>query len=138
MREELVPWAALEAPISPALDQVTNTALGLEIVVAEDLGGPERYKIKFDLKNLVSFTVTNDSYTWKRAAERKCPGGALIYTVKNSSLIDFFSDQTEGVTDMTKATHYYIITSEDVIDVISFSEPEVSRTTISTIQQMEI
>lgn len=125
-REELIPWSDVTTPVCPALDKVLNTAAGLEVIVGENLALPERYSVKFNLKDLVSFTVTNDSFAWRLAAERPNPGGSLIYMVKNSTLLRYFSEQTEGVTDMSAATHYYLVTSEDVIDVVSFSAPDVS------------
>lgn len=125
-REELIPWSDIATPVCPALDKVLNTAAGLEVIVGENLTRPERFNVKFNLMDLVSYTVTNDSYAWKQAADRPNPGGSLIYVVKNSSLLRYFSEQTEGVADMSSAAHYFLVTSEDVIDIVSFSAPDVS------------
>ncbi|MCL6689421.1 hypothetical protein M8R19_11945 [Pseudomonas sp. R3.Fl] len=125
-KETLVPWEAESSiPRVMHLDKIVDSAEGLGIFLARDLGSPERILFLFQLKELVGYSVVNDSYTWKRSAERECPGGCSVYIVEGSKDVVRYQEETFGVTDMSGAKHYCFVLDEEEINFVSFSPPEV-------------
>jgi hypothetical protein len=49
-----------------------------------------------------------------------------FYRVEESDFIEWFSKQSHAVRDQQKLNHYAVVTHNDVVDVISLSEPTFS------------
>lgn len=120
------------APIEPLkgkklhLDKIIDSVEGLKIYLAESLDEKKRIVLSFTLNEIVGYSVTNDSYTWKRTKERKCEPGHSIYIVSNSREILKFQEETYSTTCFEEAEHYCIILDEEEIDIVTFTPPQVS------------
>lgn len=129
--ETLIPWGAESSiPRIMHLDKIVDSSEGVAIYLARDLEGAERILFLFPLRDVVGYSVVNDSYTWKRSAERERLGEGSVYIVEGSRDIRRYQEETFDVTDMSDARHYCFILDEEEINVVSFSPPEVRFETV--------
>jgi hypothetical protein len=54
--------------------------------------------------------------------------GCFLYRVENSTFSDWVDEESYGVYEKSKQTHYCIVTSLDVIDVVASIEPAIKVT----------
>jgi hypothetical protein len=94
----------------------------LELVLASE--GTDRLKVVFDWVH--SFRLTDEGDLLKMQEEQNGEMLTGIYTVNKSIYLKWFTEQSVGIHDGESITHYLIITSDDVIDVLSSVSPLIS------------
>lgn len=52
----------------------------------------------------------------------------FIFTVENSEFLKYFNEQSYETHDSEELKHYFIVTTDDCIDVISSENPNISMT----------
>lgn len=76
-------------------------------------------------KVVVAYRNINESYrlrTWERVRGKNMVG---LFTVEDSRWVNWLREESGGVLESTRLTHYAIFTPEDCIDVVSEFAPEV-------------
>lgn len=51
---------------------------------------------------------------------------SFIYTVENSEFLKYFNEESYNIHDTENIKHFFIVTSDDCIDVIASGEPKIS------------
>ncbi|KJV48286.1 hypothetical protein VH86_11545 [Pantoea sp. BL1] len=73
-----------------------------------------------------SFRVTDEGDLLKRQAEFNGKMLTGFYEIEGSKYLHWFNNQSANIHDNDRIIHYLIVTSEDVIDVLSSVKPSIA------------
>ncbi|MBU9828167.1 hypothetical protein [Rahnella perminowiae] len=104
------------------LESIGYTSGTLELVLT--LVGVNKFKVAFDW--IHSFRLTDEGDLLKMQEEQNGKMLTGIYSVDKSQYLEWLSKQSFGIHDGESITHYLIVTSDDVIDVLSSVSPLIS------------
>lgn len=82
-----------------------------------------KFRIVFEW--IHSFRVTDESNLLKMQNELEGKMVTGVYTVEKSSYLSWFNEQSANIHDADFLNHYLIVTSDDVIDVLSSVSPTI-------------
>jgi hypothetical protein len=91
----------------------------------------EKKTIDLTFDEIASYCITSESYSnnsmelVENEKELKSKNSWGFYTVENSSFIERIEKQTGMPATIYNFTHYYIVTLDDTIDIITGSKPMV-------------
>ena len=90
-------------------------------------GKPSRvYKLSF--QNYLGYRNFNESYRLKSFDSYPVNSQEwCLFISKESEFIDWVVDQSEGFLSKEKIIHFYIATPNDIVEVLSFDEPEIEE-----------
>lgn len=104
------------------LEDIRYASGTLELVLI-----PERTnKLKVVFDWIHSFRLTDEGDLLKMQEEQNGEMLTGIYVVDKSIYLEWFTNQSVGIHDGESITHYLIVTSDDVIDVLSSVSPLIS------------
>ncbi|HCM9481412.1 hypothetical protein [Enterobacter roggenkampii] len=92
----------------------------LELILSNN-NGNMKIKISFDWVH--SFRLTDEGDLLKMQDEQQGNMITGIYLVENSSYLGWFNEQSADVHIDEDITHYLIVTTNDVVDVLSSEKP---------------
>lgn len=95
----------------------------LSIFVSQS-GSDENLKISFS--SVYSYRNTNESYRLKTSFVREGKIPTLLSIVENSTFLRWFQEESQYIYSEENLRHFMIFTNEEVIDVISNIDPDVS------------
>lgn len=125
-QEFLTPWRPRsDIPERLCLETIVDTKEGLLISLRENLVSPWRLTLTFSLKDLVCYSVINDSYNLKSSHERKRDELLSLYIVQNSGSLKNLREETYDTIDFNDAVHYCFLLSEEEINIVYFGSPEI-------------
>ncbi|MCL2892089.1 hypothetical protein [Brenneria tiliae] len=104
------------------LENIRYASGSLELIFTPVEGS--KFKVAFDW--IHSFRLTDEGDLLKMQEEQNGEMLAGIYTVDESIYLKWFTEQSVGIHDGESITHYLVVTSEDVIDVLSSVSPFIS------------
>jgi hypothetical protein len=80
--------------------------------------------IKFD--SHLMYRVSDESYRLKRTSELS--EFSFVMKAEESSFIDWFHDESLNIYNKDRIYHFLILSSDDVIDVLSYEDPSITLT----------
>ncbi|POC98237.1 hypothetical protein BKM16_26925 [Pseudomonas amygdali pv. morsprunorum] len=81
--------------------------------------------LSFELKDIVGFKLSNDSYTWRSDNVRVTPPNSSLFKVECSNYIEWFKAETYNAGDLRGVIHFSLLLGEESVDIVSFNEPSV-------------
>ena len=87
----------------------------LELVLTSE--GTDKFKVMFDW--IHSFRLTDEGDLLKMQEEQNGKMLTGVYIVEKSIYLEWFTNQSAGIHDSEFITHYLIVTSDEVVDVLS-------------------
>lgn len=94
----------------------------LELVLTSE--GTDKFKVMFDW--IHSFRLTDEGDLLKMQEEQNGEMVTGVYIVEKSIYLEWFTNQSAGIHDSEFITHYLIVTSDEVVDVLSSVSPLIS------------
>lgn len=94
----------------------------LELVLTSE--GTDKFKVMFDW--IHSFRLTDEGDLLKMQEEQNGEMLTGVYIVEKSIYLEWFTNQSAGIHDSEFITHYLIVTSDEVVDVLSSVSPLIS------------
>ncbi|MDH2899306.1 hypothetical protein ACP3TB_03575 [Rahnella variigena] len=94
----------------------------LELVLTSE--GTDKFKVMFDW--IHSFRLTDEGDLLKMQEEQNGKMLTGVYIVEKSIYLEWFTNQSAGIHDSEFITHYLIVTSDEVVDVLSSVSPLIS------------
>lgn len=94
----------------------------LELVLTSE--GTDKFKVMFDW--IHSFRLTDEGDLLKMQEEQNGEMLTGVYIVEKSIYLEWFTNQSAGIYDSEFITHYLIVTSDEVVDVLSSVSPLIS------------
>ena len=117
-------WAPLEGiPNDLLVDALIHDVEGMRILLRSEDPTQPTLRVLFD--SIVSYRNVNESFrlrTWNRFPDGL---GGNLFTVENSSWIEWLRGESGGVLDHVSLVHYAILTGEDCIDIAAEFPPSV-------------
>lgn len=104
------------------LDDFRYSSGSLELTIISDT---RTFKLLFDW--IHSFRLTDEGDLLKMQDEQQGNMVTGIYSVENSSYLKWFNEQSADVHSTGDIVHYFIVTTNEVIDVLSSEEPLVTH-----------
>lgn len=104
------------------LKKIIDDENGLSIIT--ETANNQEAIINFDF--FYSYRNTDESYRLKTINELRCMSESSIFISTNSDYLDWFNYESLGIYSNEKQKHYVILTSENVIDVLSLDEPSIT------------
>lgn len=123
MTEKLMKFGCEYSLQNSQLESVGYVSGSLELVFVSV--GASKFKVVFDW--IHSFRLTDEGDLLKMQEEQNGEMLVGIYTVDESAYLKWFTEQSVGIHDSESITHYIIVTSDDVIDVLSSVSPFLSE-----------
>ncbi|MCE0829013.1 hypothetical protein LVQ78_23805 [Buttiauxella sp. A2-C2_NF] len=122
MTEKLIKIDCNYSLYNSQLEGMRYSSGTLELVLTSE--GTNKFKVVFDW--IHSFRLTDEGDLLKMQEEQNGEMLTGIYVVDKSTYLEWFTDQSIGIHDGESITHYLIVTSNDVIDVLSSVTPLIS------------
>jgi len=94
----------------------------LELVLTSE--GTDKFKVMFDW--IHSFRLTDEGDLLKMQEEQNGKMLTGVYIVEKSIYLEWFTNQSAGIHDSEFITHYLIVTSDEVVEVLSSVSPLIS------------
>lgn len=123
MTEKLMKFDCEYSLQKSQLERVGYVSGSLELVFVSV--GASKFKVVFDW--IHSFRLTDEGDLLKMQEEQNGEMLVGIYTVDDSAFLKWFTEQSVGIHDSESIAHYIIVTSDDVIDVLSSVSPLMSE-----------
>jgi hypothetical protein len=105
---------------------------GFTVKLTDSMGADAKYAVNFGW--VYSYKVSNESFRLRLLDELHKDNlykNHQFFFVENSEWISWLHTETQRVYEGHNIKHYLIITSEDVIDVLSEHEPTVIKLNIA-------
>lgn len=83
-------------------------------------------ELQFELKDIVGFKLSNDSYTWRSEGARLRDPDSSLFKVENSIYIKWFQAETYGAADLDGVVHFSLLLADESVDIVSFNEPRIT------------
>lgn len=103
------------------LSEVKDNKNGL-VFLFSDPSSKFHIEVKFD--SHLMYRVSDESYRLKRTSELS--EFSFVMQTEESSFIDWFHDQSLNIYLKDRIYHFLILSSDDVIDVLSYEEPSIT------------
>jgi hypothetical protein len=103
------------------LDEVRDNKNGL-VFLFSDPSSKFQVEVKFDSQ--LMYRVSDESYRLKRTSE--LPEFSFVMKADESSFIDWFHEESLNIYTKDRIHHFLILSSDDVIDVLSYEEPSIT------------
>lgn len=110
-----VPWVSQKSYICR---QVMDHEDGVRIELSMD---SKSVTVLFETRELL--TVSEEGFRQKTLALIRGDLPHLIFEVRSSPLLSFLMNEDLGAHDLSGLKHFMLVTSEELIDVISFDNP---------------
>jgi hypothetical protein len=75
--------------------------------------------------SLIAYRVIDEGYRLKQVQHLPQPMNETIYIVSRSDMVDELIDEAGGMLQPGGLFHYFIVTMNDCIDVITYAEPQL-------------
>ena len=125
-QEVYVIWNAVEEVVGRCgFLSLNDSKDGLCLTVFANQASGLEIELKFDLKDVIGYKVSNDSYTWRSDSMRKRDGEWSMFKVEGSNYIQWFKDETYGASDLSAVMHFSFLLGEVGVDIVSFNDPQV-------------
>lgn len=105
------------------LDEVRDDRNGLAFCFS-DPSSKFHVEVKFD--SHLMYRVSDESYRLKRTSELS--EFSFVMVTEESSFIDWFHEESLNIYAKDRIYHFLILSSDDVIDVLSYREPSLTLT----------
>ena len=97
---------------------------GFRILLKGGSNDSKILRISFDF--YLSYRNTDESYLSKIWCSLKDTDGGNLYTVLNSSYLEYLNETSAGLfPEKWTITHYAIYTTDDCLDVLAYQDPVV-------------
>lgn len=103
------------------LSEVKDNKSGLAFLFT-DPSSMFQVEVKFD--SHLMYRVSDESYRLKRTSE--LPEFSFVMKADQSSFIDWFHEESLNIYTKDRIYHFLILSSDDVIDVLSYEEPSIT------------
>lgn len=103
------------------LDEVRDNKSGLAFLFS-DPNSKFHVEVKFD--SHLMYRVSDESYRLKRTSE--LPEFSFVMKADESSFIDWFHEESLNIYTKDRIYHFLILSSDDVIDVLSYEDPSIT------------
>ena len=131
MTEQWVKWEPIKG-LAPKyyINSVSDSIKGFEIILSESKNEKKGLRI-FWQYSPDAYRSTNESYTNEIIVDlynrygRDFYGQWTFFKVENSEYLQWLSQKSSGISDYNKFTHYSILSSEYIMDIIDNSDPVV-------------
>jgi len=107
---------------SSQIEHIRYASGTLELVLTSE--GTDKFKVMFDW--IHSFRLTDEGDLLKMQEEQNGEMKTGVYIVEKSIYLEWFTNQSAGIHDSEFITHYLIVTSDEVVDVLSSVSPLIS------------
>lgn len=124
MKNKYLKWNPLEGiPSHLSCEGIYDDYEGFRILLKGDETTAAMLRITFDAAS--AYRNIDEGDLLRTITAVKDTGKSSLYTVENSSWIEWFREESLGKHSKTRFIHYAIYTENDCIDVITEFEPEV-------------
>lgn len=103
------------------LDEVRDNKNGL-VFIFSDPSSKFHVEVKFD--SHLMYRVSDESYRLKRTSELS--EFSFLMKTDESSFIKWFHEESFNVYTKDRIYHFLILSSDDVIDVLSYEDPSIT------------
>ena len=128
LKEKWIKWEPLNGlSCNYYIESITDNLNGFEIIMIEEQDSNTKLKIKFEA-SVDAFRDTDESFRSKLLLYLNTNYSDIskwcFFKVENSEYINWLSEQSLGIIDSLKCTHFVFITYNSVLDVATTYEPK--------------
>lgn len=132
MTEQWIKWVPLpDLAKKYYIDALSDTEEGFTILLSESDNKQKRIKIIF--KNSVSaYRITDETFRHRLICNLSDQYGSEFYgewtffKVLNSHYLQWLSEQSAGIADSLRFTHFSIIAADSILDIATTYEPKIT------------
>lgn len=117
-------WAPIEGiPARLYCEAMHDDYEGFRILLKGESAESSVLRVAFD--PALAYRNIDEGKLLKTISKIENPGSTTLYTVANSSWVDWFKAESSGILKGKEIAHYAIYTPNDCIDVLAEYEPKV-------------